>query len=258
VAASQNRETFINDGALPAMKHLADQPVVAERLLTIAGTNVASPEMTERRRRALSAMEGKARPEHLQRLLQLATSNDVPTPVRDYAFDRVGDLRDPSAIPPMWPMVQGTDQRLRWRAGEMILAIGGPNIVGEFFSKLPAPGEEGYAPEELEGYATRIGQMTPLDTITPLMRNQLSSPEWYKRIIALRFFERKGVQADMADMQRLTSDTATVTGPPRSWPEGTTVGRVATEAVEGMRQRLAQAAPGGGAPAPAPAPPAPR
>ena len=83
------------------------------------------------------------------------------------AFDRVGDIRSPEAIPQMWPLVQdGSDanQRVRWRAAEMILAIGGREVVREFFERLPVAEAIKYEPEELEGYATRMSQMTPPPT----------------------------------------------------------------------------------------------
>ena len=118
--------------------------------------------------------------------------------MQDYAFDRVGDIRSPKAIPPMWPLVTDAEkQRQRWRAGELVLTIGGSNVLSEFFAKLPSGGEVKYEPEELDGYAARMGQMTPLPTAVATA--QLSSPNWWGRVIALNFFERKGTDADVAD-----------------------------------------------------------
>lgn len=233
-AAMLNRDKFINEGAIPAMKHLADQPVVANRLLKIAADT--SPTMTARRVRALQALEGKARPEHLDALLALALDDKAPVQVRDYAFDRVGDIRDPKAIPPMWPLVQSAnEQRLRWRAGELILAIGGSGVLAEFFAKLPDGAE--YEPEELEGYATRMSQMTPLprDVATA----QLRSPDWWDQVIALRFFERKGTEADVKAMSRLSKSSTPVKG--KGWGKTKSVGGVAAEAIAGLRERVKQA-----------------
>ena len=50
--AEVNREAFINEGALPAMKHLAEQPEVADRLLAIASRADESEAIVERRKRA--------------------------------------------------------------------------------------------------------------------------------------------------------------------------------------------------------------
>jgi hypothetical protein len=237
--ATLNRENFITLGALPAMKHLAGQDVVAERLIAIAVTNDASEAMVARRQTALQALEGNAKEPHLDRLLELALSNDSPIPVRDYAFDRVGDIRSARAIPRMWPLVEaGADEagRVRWRAGEMVLAIGGPTVVAEFFTKLPPGPEVKYEPEELEGYATRMAQMNPPPT--SLVRGQLNSPNWWNRIIALRYFERKGERSDVAAMRRLVRDTAAVKGERWEGMRLADVGDVATQAIEGLEARL--------------------
>lgn len=235
--AQLNRENFITQGALPAMKHLSRQEAVANRLIAIAAIESDNEVIVARRVKALQALEGGAKREHLQQLLGLALGAQSPDGVRDYAFDRVGDIRSPEAIPPMWPLVQdGEKQRLRWRAGEMVLVIGGPNIVAEFFSKLPTGADVKYEPEELEGYATRLSQMTPPPT--DLVRQQLASSDWWDRVIALRYFERKGTEADVPAMQRLASDRAQVKGEHWENIEITTVGQVAEAAIQGLRERL--------------------
>lgn len=232
-AAKINREKFIDEGAIPAMAHLADQPEVAVRLLAIAAERDAS--MTERRTRALQALQGKVREEQLQQLLALALDPSAPPAVQDYAFDRVGDIRSPKAIAPMWPLVQdGEKQRQRWRAGELVLAIGGSSVLSEFFAKLPTGSDVRFEPEELEGYAARMGQMTPLPV--SIAAAQLSSPNWWGRVIALSFFLRKGTDADIPMMSRLLGDTAPVKG--KNWEPGTTVAKVAKQAIDGLRERL--------------------
>ena len=232
--AEGNRDNFINDGAVPAMKYLADVAVVKKRLLSIASTPSSSDAGITRRVRALQALEGKVDSSDLQKVLPLALAKDNPTAVRDYAFDRIGDIRSPEALPALWPLVSSTeDARLRWRAGELVLAIGGAVVVPDFFTKLP-PGAE-YAPEELEGYSTRLSQMAPSPTDT--MRAQLGSPNWYARVIAARFFERKGNADDVNRLNALSADKAPVKGP--RWGKTKTVGDVATEAATAAKQRLA-------------------
>jgi len=234
-AARLNRDRFIDDGVIPAMKFLADQPTVAARLLALAATK--DPSLTDRRTRALQALEGKVREEHLDALLALALDPASPAPVQDYAFDRVADVRSPKVIPQLWPLVQdGGNQRRRWRAGELVLTLGGDSVLAEFFSKLPGDPSAGYEPEELEGYALRMGQMTPLPTA--VAGSQLSSPDWWDRVIALHFFERKGNEADAVNMSRLLGDGTPVKG--KHWEPGTTVGKVAKQAVDGLRQRIGQ------------------
>ncbi len=233
--AETNRENFINDGALPAMKWLADESIVKKRLLTIASSPLQGESGTTRRVRALQALEGKVNTGDLAQILPLALDKSHPTAVRDYAFDRIGDIRSPEALPALWPLVSSAeDARLRWRAGELVLAIGGAVVVPDFFARLPSGAD--YTAEELEGYASRVGQMTPVPTET--MRNQLGSAHWYARIVALRFFERKGSAADVKRLEALISDALPVKGP--RWGKTKTVGDVATEALAGAKQRLAQ------------------
>lgn len=237
--AELNRHNFIVDGSIPALKYLADQKEVCDRLLEIAST-AGGDQITVRRTRALQALEGKVSKVHLQQLLALALDKANPVSVRDYAFDRVGDIRSPDAIPPMWVLVSdAADGRLRWRASELVLALGGPAVIAEFFSKLPG-GDTEFAPEELEGYASRMGQMTPLPV--EVLRAQLSSPNWWQRVIAIRFFERKGVAADVARLSKLAGDAAETRG--KGWPKGQTVGKVAQAAVAALQDRLKQSGAG--------------
>lgn len=233
--AELNRDKFIEDGAIPAMRHLADQPELANRLIAIAKD--PNPALANRRTRALQALQGKTREEHLDALLAIALDPNAPPQVRDYAFDRVGDTRSARAIPALWTLVQDPkDQRLRWRAGELVLALGGNNVLAEFISKLPAGPDVKYEPEELEGYATRLGQMTPLPR--QVAQAQLSSPNWYARILALQFFARKGIATDAQLIEPLTTDATPTKG--AHWPKDSTVGKVASQAKDGLRDRLAQ------------------
>ena len=245
-----NREKFINEGALPAMKHLAAVPVVRNRLLEVA--SAAPPEsmppgakeaINLRRQRALMALEGAVGEPQMTALIDLALDESAPINVRDYAFDRVGDIRSKDAITRLWPLVQSSDddelkKRLRWRGGELVLALGGSDVVAEFLSRLPGGAE--YEPEELEGYATRMSQMTPQPV--QVVERQLSAPEWFKRVIALRFIERRGAASDVDKLQRLERDRAPTSGDSWERLEQTTVGAVAADSVSALRERLASPA----------------
>jgi HEAT repeat protein len=234
-AAELNRHNFIVDGALPAMKYLASQKAVADRLIEIASTASNDARIVERRVRALQALEGNSTKEHLKHLLSLALSSETPLAVRDYAFDRVGDIRSPEAIPPMWPLVQDAkNQRLRWRAGELVLGIGEPSVLGQFFRSLPSDRDVTYEPEELEGYASRMSQMSPLPV--EVARTQLSSPYWWNRVIAIHFFERRGTKEDIARLKKLTKDDTKVQG--KGWKNDDTVGKVAERTIAAMQERL--------------------
>jgi hypothetical protein len=232
-----NRDSFINEGALPAMKWLADEPTVKARLLELASVKSKTPAGNQRRVGALAALEGKVSAIDLPGIMELALDAQSPADVRDAAFDRVGDIRSPQALPSLWPLVASNENpRLRWRAGELVLAIGGPQVVPEFLAKLPSGGD--YAQEELEGYATRMGQMAPPPT--QLVREQLTAPAWYNRVIAIRFFERKGGPGDVERLKELAADKASTKGP--RWGKTKTVGDVAEEALTAAKQRLAEPA----------------
>lgn len=241
-AAEINRENFISNGALPAMKYLADQPDVQKRLLEIAA--LKDPKLTDRRTRALQALEGKLGPDHVDEVLALALNSENPVSVRDYAFDRVGDTRNPKALASLWPLLQDDDQRLRWRAGELILVIGGPSVLAEFFAKLPNGPNVSYEPEELDGYAQRMSQMTPAPK--DAAKAQLESPNWWLNVIGLDYFQRKGTDADVAAMEPLTHNATPVKG--KRWEKGDTLGKVAERAIAGLRERLKEAAGASGTP----------
>jgi hypothetical protein len=234
--AAINRQKFIIEGALPAMKHLANQKEVSDRLVEIAST-AGDDNQTDRRVTALQALEGNAIKAHLQQLLALALDPKNPVPVRDYAFDRVGDIRSTEAIAPMWPLVEDAKEpRLRWRAGELVLAIGGNGVLAQFFSKLPSGDKVEYQPEELEGYASRMSQMNPLPVA--VAKAQLGSPDWWDRVIALDFLSRRGTKTDFPLVENLTHDTASVQG--KGWEKDDTVGSVAKRALASMKDRLAE------------------
>jgi len=255
--ALYNRENYINTGALPAMRHLGDQEVVSTRLLQIADTKPGADDpkawvdrLDARRATALKALDGHVTRVHLNRLLSIALDPANPIEVRDYAFDRVDDIQSRSAIPRLWPLVElpgctssgctssnKLDKRLRWRAGELVLSLGGAMMIPQFSQRLPAASGIEYEPEELEGYATRMSQMTPPPTSTVI--ELLDSQQWWNRVVALRYLERRGGENDIPAMKRLMSDEAKVAG--RGWselnPPAETVGQVADAAIQALRSR---------------------
>jgi hypothetical protein len=245
-AVALNREAFITQGAVPAMHHLATEPTISNRLLEMAQTASTTPAAEDRRVVALQAMEGHVRPDQVQALLQLAITPTTPTRVRDYAFDRIADARSREAIPALWPMATSADNaqwRQRWRVGSLILTLGGPEIVPEWFNRLPAvPGVE-YAREELHGYAERLAAMHPEPRA--IVTQQLGSTDWFDRAIALYFYERNGTEADLPRVQALAGDATPTAG--EHWEEYDTIGKIAQDVVNAIRERMAAGAPAGAA-----------
>lgn len=237
-----NQDIFINS-AIDAMKHLASFAAVRDRLMTIAVT-APTGDMTAdsqallntRRQRALMALEGNATEAHLSQLLDLALN--PPLLVQDYAFDRIGEIGSPEAIPRLWPLVENASadqKRLRWRAGEMVLLLGGSDILDQFFTRLPDERRTEYPPQELVGYAVQLSQMTPP---VDLIERELSARQWHRRVIALHSIALSGTAADIARMQRLVSDRARVVG--EGWEARgiRTVGNIAEAAIASLRERL--------------------
>lgn len=249
--ATLNRERFIAQGALTGMRRLSDSPVVAKRLLTIAVAKppADAPEIVaqiahEKRETALLALENRAKPEHLEPLLQIALDSDDSLIVRDHAFDRIAETGSKDAIPKMWPLIQTSSteeisKRLRWRAGELVLVLGGSSILNEFLSKLPQGPRVEYEPEELEGYAARLSMASdpPDDAIRQIARG---GGNWVRLVIAAYYLERRGEEEDKALLQRLaTNRTATVgDGWSEREPALRTVGDVATAALARLDERL--------------------
>lgn len=236
-AAELNRDNFISTGAIPALKPFATFPVVAERLIEIAVARPSAAQSVERRVQALQALETNVQESQVTTLLNLALDPQAPREVRDLAFDRVGETHNKVAVPRLWPLLQQTsDPKLRWRAGELILTLGGANQLDEFLAKLPPAPKGDYSPAELEGYATRISQIGP----PPLskMSGALRSDDWGHRVIALRFFERRGSAEHIEALLRSTKDGTPVSG--SGWPTGSTVGKVAEDAIANLKARLSQ------------------
>ena len=252
-AVELNREQFINDGAMPAFHHLADQQVVSERLLAIGVDPRTDAVIVERRVHALQAMEGHVRPEQWRPLLTLALDQATPARVRDYAFDRIADSHSREAVPSLWPLAtqDGSARpdawRERWRVGTLLLTLGGAEVVQEWFSRLPSATARReptrWAREELHGYAERLSQTRPEQTA--VARAQLASSDWFDQAIALYYFERVGTEADLPQIQAMASSTTATAG--EHWEEHDTIGKIATDVVTAIRERVSGAAAGAGA-----------
>lgn len=244
-AANINREAFITIGVLPAMKHLNRERVIQDRLLEIAQIdNATDLAIIARRKGALLALEGGVRPDQVDALLSIALIEQPPprtsTPVgrefdrvRDAAFDRVSDSRSTAVLPRLWPIFINTESWVtRWRIGTLILTLGGTEVVNEFFNQL---NDEEYAQEELAGYGERLSQMRPPPT--EFINGQLRSEQWFDRVVALYFWDRRATAADMERITGLANDAAETRG--EHWPDAqNTVGEVANAIAASVRERL--------------------
>ena len=236
--ALRNREKWLLEGVYPAAKHLASVPLLADHLIQVAALKGTDKFTEDRRVRALQAVEDYVGERHVETLLALAINRQVPGRVRSYAFDCLARTRSRKALPKLWPLVEDpqANPQERGQAGAAILAIGGPAIVDEFLRRLPNTPEVQYAPEELTYYAQKMSQMSPPPT--ERLRAELKSPNWWNRVIAIRYLERRGEAQDVQALKQLQHDTTPLQGP--GWKERnlTTVGDVAKQAAQELERRL--------------------
>jgi len=244
-AVAMNRETFITQGAIPAMHHLGTQAAAADRLLAMARVASTDAPGEDRRVTSLMALEGHVRPDQASALIALALDPTTPVRVRDYAFDRIADSHSREAIPQLWPMATSAESagmawRQRWRVGSLILTLAGNDlaIATEWFNRLPSSREVAFAREELHGYADRVAAMRPEPSA--LIAAQLASADWWDRAIALYYYERNGTEADLARIQAVAADAAPTHG--EHWLEHDTVGKIAQDVVVAIRERLSRGA----------------
>lgn len=255
-SATLTREALLVSGVFPAMKSFAAVPAVGTRILEIAAAKPAAElapairaMLEERRSHALNALEGGANAGQVEPLLALALDASQPATLREVAFDRLAETRAPSVIPRMWPLIAATAaegdasaqqkaRSLRARAAELVLQIGGAASLPQLFANLPADPAVVFDPGELEGYANRIVTWTP---VPPSLRTDLRTGPWWRRVIALHVLAKTGSAADVALLERLTSDATPTVG--AAWrsrdPAQDTVGKVAAAALVAMRERLA-------------------
>jgi|LNFM01.1.fsa_nt_gb hypothetical protein len=243
----------LRDGLL-AIMHQAlaalNRPAGTAYFIRLAGTN--GPPI-ERRKAALSAIQGHVSREDATPLLAIATSTTIGSDVelRGLAVDRIGETQNSTILPQLWQIFDTTnggeansEYVLRWKVGEAILKLGGAPIIPTFVQHLAAtravprgqPAFEGYTFREINGYAVAIGDFAPPPR--EVMRQQISSTNVHIRAMALLFLGSKGDASDAARIEALQADTTAITGPGWSAEQLTTLGPVARRAREALRRVL--------------------
>jgi len=213
------------------MKAVGGRPVV-DYVLELAAQDPPADAQAASRHSAsqllgLAALEGHMGPQDADKLCTIGLNSRLDLRVRDQAFDRLEDLKNPASVARLWPLLEQDDKRLRWRAGELIMAIGGPATVPELLRKLPSGRNTEYLPEEIGGYGDRISEMNPvpLDAV----RAALTAESWVARLIAVQVVGRRGSREDIPTVQQLTADNTRITG--EGWDVGATVGKEARAAL---------------------------
>lgn len=223
--------TGITEYVFLGMKAVGGRPVVDYILELAAQDPPAEPEAASRHSAAqllgLAALEGHVAVTDADKLADIGLNSHLDLRVRDQAFDRLENLKNPASVARLWPLLEQDDKRLRWRAGELIMAIGGPATVPELLRKLPSGRNTEYLPEEIGGYGDRISEMNPvpLDAV----RAALTAESWVARLIAVQVIGRRGGPQDLPILQQLVSDNTRITG--EGWDAGATVGKEARAAI---------------------------
>lgn len=243
-----------------------NRPEGTRYLIELAGSPVVS---LEQRKLALTAVAGQVRAENAAALLAIANSTgpNVDVDLRGIAVDRVGETRDRGAVAALytlWESVNGglanQEFTLRWKAGEALIKLGGPEGIAEFARRLtvqrPATAQppprgapagtpgvaafEGYTLAEMRGYAAAIGDFSPAPVAA--MRGFLTSPSVEVRSLTLFFLALRGEASDATAIAGLRADTTAIRGIGWEVDHLTNLGAVARRAHRDLLSRLSMPA----------------
>jgi hypothetical protein len=195
------QERRLTEEVFPAMKKVGGRPAI-EYLFTYAA-NAQMP--VERRKLALAALEGrvdKNNPQDLQRIFDIARSDEAPDPVRQVAFERLGEFPKEQIVPKLYTLFEPKKWKVRWVAAETILkTMQGTKQVADFLNHLPktsatkAGMTEGLSyGEKIRGLEAAGGEPKPRDVIQPYLTGSAKT-EFGAKMAALGFFW-EGQKAD--------------------------------------------------------------
>ena len=189
------QERNLTEAVFPAMKKVGGRPSIDYLFAYSAdGKNSA-----DRRKLALAALEGrvdKNNPADLERIFAIAKNEDNPDPVRDVAFQRMGEFPKEQIVPKLYSLFEPKKWKTRWVAGETVLkTFQSTAQVRDFLSRLPKTPATKMGMTEPLSYAGKIRQMEgdpkPRDILLPY----LTSKEFGARMTALGYFW-EGKKAD--------------------------------------------------------------
>lgn len=197
VQVDKIQERRLTEEVFPAMKKVGGRPVV-EYLFSYAADGSKPP---ERRRLALAALEGrvdKNNPQDLERVFAIAKNDDTPDPVRDVAFQRLGEFPKEQILPKLNTLFEPKKWKVRWVAASLVLRTIGTKQVPDFMARLPKTANTKMGMTEPLSYGELIrkmepapGEPKPRDVIQPY----LNSKDLGAKLTALGFFW-EGKKAD--------------------------------------------------------------
>jgi hypothetical protein len=193
---------------LSSLKQIGQAPAV-DYLLNFALDKTRSE---KRREAALAVMEGhvdRKDPEHITRLLALASADDTPDSVRDQALRRVGELPRKQVIEPLYGLFSHANWKVRWVAAELVLKMSEASQLGEFMSKLGAVRQ--MAITEPIRYGKLIAGLPGSPPVREVIGPYAAAGQPTSvRLTALGYYLDQGTRDQLATLEPMTRDPTSV------------------------------------------------
>jgi hypothetical protein len=131
----------------------------------------------------------------------------VADPVRDVAFNRIGELPKEQTFPRLFSLMDPKKWKTRYVAASLILKQGKASDVNDFLSKLPASQKTKIGMTEGLNYGGLIGAMEPVGADKPrdIMIANLTAKSFGARMTAFGYFYN-GKKADIDVVRKFDDD----------------------------------------------------
>ncbi len=194
-----------------SMKRLGGRPVVDYCIAYAAdGKNTA-----ERRQAALAALEGridKNNTADTDKLFAIAKDDATPDPVRDQAFNRLGELPKELIVQKLYTLFESKKWKVRWVAADLILKTMTTRDVPDFIHHLPTTAATKMGMSEFTSYGSLIlSRDAPAGAPKPkeLIAQYLGTKDLSAKLTALGAYYG-GSKSDLAKVLPLEADTSPV------------------------------------------------
>lgn len=228
------RRSALAEQLMPALGLFADQALTRAYLVQLARRGDVEP---EQRRLALSLLKNRVVAGEVTPLLELALDERELSELREAALLRAGETGARETLPALLTVLgDRAHANLRSRAGELVLDIGGAELMPLFFRSLPRHWDTQYDKREIDAYSERINKFPPEPQLLLLFGERLHSSIWCHRVLALRYFASRGIIDDVWRIRQHLGDVLAISG--EGWPRGYTVGQEAELALNQAIERL--------------------
>jgi hypothetical protein len=194
-----------------SMKRLGGRPVI-DYCINYGADTKPSP---DRRQAALAALEGridKNNTADTEKLFAIAKDDNTPDPVRDQAFNRLGELPKELIVSRLYTLFEAKKWKVRWVAADLILKTMTTKDVPDFMRHLPSSPATKMGMSEFTDYGSQIlkrdapaGAPKPRD----LILQYLGAKDMSSKLTALGAFYG-GSKNDLGRILPLEGDTSPV------------------------------------------------